>query len=476
MNDQNFLNNFLEEMDNPNPFTESEPQTETSPVTVQEESKPIQEAESIPANFPKENAPVQPKVETAETPSTIAEESESEPEQDEQEENPDEQTDSPEKDEPQVSLLSDDPFEAAIQKSAEQSKARLIGTLAAKNPVFKYGNVSEPITDKDLTFDDLRKKYENDFPEFEESKKISWTVTYGKISETVVSPTKIKIFTFKASIEKSDKFIAELKKAKKDEDKNPDCIVKPTVTAQKKGDASALPAAEALMPSYKGFFVDYDEAIKSGKAICFVPAKDGQIYEVRKNKIGIFQSPAKAIGEFPEISTKFVMSLPKIPMFLLYQVISFFRAISRKAKLEVLVHLVYDTEIQKYNVIVPTQKVTNVSVDSKTEEYPDHIIHVMDIHSHNVMSAKFSSIDDNDEKVTRLYGVVGRLDKAMPDISLRASNAGKFIELNSEEIFDFESTYPEEWFDNLDHAMAEAICESEQNSEYGKVYETRKTA
>jgi hypothetical protein len=101
------------------------------------------------------------------------------------------------------------------------------------------------------------------------------------------------------------------------------------------------------------------------------------------------------------------MGLPKIPMFLLHQVISFFREISRNAKLEVLVHLVFNTNTEKYDVIVPTQKVTKVSVDSKNEEYPDHLIHVMDIHSHNVMAAKFSSIDDEDEKATRLYGVIG---------------------------------------------------------------------
>lgn len=214
------------------------------------------------------------------------------------------------------------------------------------------------------------------------------------------------------------------------------------------------------MPDYKGFYMDYDVAMQSHKVITLVPAKDGKIYEIRKNKIGTFQSPARAIGEFADLKTEFVLSLPKIPMFLLYQVISFFREISIKHTFEALVHLIYDTREEKYNVIVPEQKVTKVSVDAATKEYPEHMVHVMDIHSHNVMAAKFSGIDDADEKATRLYGVIGKLNKMMPEIALRASNGGKFIELNPDEIFDFEATYPEEWFDSLDHKMAEAICES----------------
>jgi PRTRC genetic system protein A len=394
MENTNCLNDFLEEMDNDNPFAAEVNETET-------------------------------KIEIEQT--------------------------APKSQEP----LLDDDFDAALKASAEKSKERLTGALADKNPIFKYAGTSEPITDKDITFDELRKKYESDFPELEDDKSISWTVTYGKINESISNPTKEKVFAVKAKIEKSDKFIADLKKAKKDTDKNPECVIKPTVSAQKKGDALAA------MPSYKGFFMNRDEAIESKKAISFVPARDGRIYEIRQNPIGIFQSPARAIGEFPDLIAKFVMGLPKIPMFLLHQVISFFRAILQKAELEALVHLVYNTNSEKYDVIVPKQKVTKVSVDAELQEYPEHLIHVLDIHSHNVMAAKFSATDDKDEKATRLYGVIGKLNQAIPEISFRASNGGKFIELNAEEIFDYDSTYPEEWFDNLNHAMAEAICESE---------------
>ena len=454
MENTNFVSDFLEDMDNqPSPEVSSQPETTPAAEAANQASQP-QEAVVIPPSVPREPALVESKIVIAGIPPITAE-TKTKPEQTEQKSAPTETV--------QESLLDDtDPFEAALKASENASKERVTAALAAKNPVFKHATVTEAITDADITFDDLRKKYETDFPELEDAKSISWTVNYGKVTETIAAPTKEKVYEVKAKIEQSDKFVAEIKKAKKEADKNPDCIVKPTVRAQKKGDCLTAMQKPTKFPSYKGFFTERDKAIESQKAISFVPARDGRIYEIRQNPIGIFQSPARAIGEFPDLTASFTPKLPKIPFFLLHQVIGFFREISRKATLEVLVHLVYDLKIQKYNVIVPKQKVTEMSVEAETEDYPEHVIHVMDIHSHNVMEAKFSPIDDGDEKATRLYGVIGRLNRVLPEISLRASNGGKFIELNADEIFDYEATYPEEWFDNVNHAMAEAICETEK--------------
>ena len=131
------------------------------------------------------------------------------------------------------------------------------------------------------------------------------------------------------------------------------------------------------------------------------------------------------------------MNLPKIPMHLLMFIWDFFAALSDKYEWEALVHILYDTKRQKYTVRVPKQEITKVSVDSvMEEEYPEHLIHVMDIHSHNTMVAKFSAIDDNDEKATRLYAVMGRLDKVLPEITVRASCGGEFIPLDPADVFE----------------------------------------
>ena len=147
------------------------------------------------------------------------------------------------------------------------------------------------------------------------------------------------------------------------------------------------------------------------------------------------------------------MTLPKIPIHLLMRVLNFFRQLSDRNELEALVHILYDTDLGRYTLCVPKQELTHTSVHCVLEEeYPDHLIHVMDIHSHNTMPAKFSGIDDDDEKATRLYAVVGRLDRVLPDITLRASCGGQFIPLRCEEVFEtgFKAyPYPSEWNDRI---------------------------
>jgi hypothetical protein len=93
-----------------------------------------------------------------------------------------------------------------------------------------------------------------------------------------------------------------------------------------------------------------------------------------------------------------------------------------------------------------------MSVDAQLEqEYdPNHYIHVMDIHSHNSMPAKFSSVDNEDEKATRLYAVIGKLDRFLPDISVRISNGGKYLPISPETVFEgFDAEYPDLWPDNI---------------------------
>ena len=58
-----------------------------------------------------------------------------------------------------------DPFTAALATAKAQSDSRLAESCAAREAVFSYGKAKEPITDRDCTFEDLREKYEADFPE-----------------------------------------------------------------------------------------------------------------------------------------------------------------------------------------------------------------------------------------------------------------------------------------------------------------------
>lgn len=339
----------------------------------------------------------------------------------------------------------EDPFSAALKRAKAQSDERLTENLAEKAAVFSYGKAKDPIDDRDGTFEDLRLKYETDFPELSESKKVSWSVSYGKVTKTIVNPGSDKVYDIKAEIEKSKVFLDGIKKAKTDADKQPECLVKPRVTAQSKG--------EQRLPSYKECCLTLADAQASTKPIVILPARNGKIYEMRKTPVGTFTAPADYLPEFPEVHSGFQMALPKIPMHILMFIINFFEKLSDRYELEALVHILYDTVHHKYTIRVPQQELTHTSVHSVMEEdYPEYLIHVMDIHSHNTMPAKFSVIDNDDEKATRLYAVVGRLDKVFPDITVRAGCAGKYVYLQPQEVFEtnFKAyPYPSIWDEKI---------------------------
>ena len=396
-NTNNPLDQFLEMEDDFDPFTDAE--SSESPESVKEETSNA--PEQAPATEPVKEEIPKPETGPVETPV-------------------------------QTALVDDapDPFAAALATAKAQSEARMTETLAEKDAWFVYGKAKEPVTDRDATFEDMQQKYEDDFPELSESKKVEWTVTYGKETKTVTNPGSDKVYEIKAEIEKSKKFLDALKKAKTDDDKKTECTVKPRIKAQSKGKIMRL-------PSYKDFCESKEEARKSEKAIVLLPSSDGRLYQIRKTAVGDFIAPVEKLPEFQTIVPGFQMNLPKSPMHMLLYLWEFFASLSDKYELEALAHILYDTRRQKYTVRIPKQELTKVSVESvMEEEYPEYLIHVMDIHSHNTMPAKFSAIDDGDEKATRLYAVMGRLDRVLPEITVRASCGGEFIPLDPAEVFE----------------------------------------
>ena len=80
----------------------------------------------------------------------------------------------------------------------------------------------------------------------------------------------------------------------------------------------------------------------------------------------------------------------------------------------------------------------------------------MDIHSHNSMKAVFSAIDDQDERSTRLYLVIGRLDRFFPEISARISCGGSFVPIEPGLVLEgLDSSFPAEWSGKVVHQLPE---------------------
>lgn len=311
---------------------------------------------------------------------------------------------------------------------AADSADALLAKLASKPPVFEYGSIKDEISDPTFTFEQLRVKMSADCPELEARAHVSWTVSYAGITERV-SDAENSIFEVKAKIEKGKKFKETIKKLKS-KDKEPVCAVKPTVTAQKKG---VLP-----FPPYKGMFVSTEQAAQSDKAIAYIPARDGNVYEMRRNEIGTFIAPSQRITELDDIRAVFQMSLPRLPASLLSQIIAFFRRVCVEygRDLEALVNVLWDRQEKEYVLHVPPQKIDAMSVTTDLSQQPDpaRVLHVMDVHSHNTMSAQFSKVDDRDEQATRLYMVIGRLDRYYPEIRCRFACGGRHVEIPAEQI------------------------------------------
>ena len=334
------------------------------------------------------------------------------------------------------SAKADTPAKATESKATDVEQA-----LEDKPPVFEYAGVMENIDDASKTFDELRIEKASDFPELEDGKRVSWTVEYGKLTRAVSDPKGTSIGKMKSDIEDSKEFADALKK--RGADKNPVCKIKPRVTAQSKGTPSA----------YKGVFINMDEAKASGKVISIVPSRDGKVYEIRNTNMGKFVTPITGSDMLDNVQAGFIPALPLIPMELIVTVMTFFRHYMRLGgETEALVNVYWDKVNPGYFVDVPKQVVTKASVNSQinADLTDERYIHYMDIHSHNSMKAYFSGIDDSDERATRLYTVIGHLDKYLPDIKTRFSNGGEFFEIDPADVFErVELSFPVEWTDNV---------------------------
>ncbi len=340
------------------------------------------------------------------------------------------------------------PLMAAMDLQEQQNARQAAAPVFAQLPVFSYNGNEEPIENTEQTFEELRLAKADDFPEFDEAQSISWTVTYGKIVKNVATPRKTKIGDLKREIESSKDFMDALKKAK---DKRPKCIVKPTVKMQKKGEGT-----------YKGIFPRMADARASDKTICFIPARDGHVYERRVTGAGEFITPTSGVKYLDEIRAGFSPALPRIPYVLLEQAAALFRCLmdcgTDSQPLEALVHIYWDRVEQEFFLHVPHQYVGKMSVDVILDGDDllddERYLHYADLHSHNNMPARFSPIDDRDERANRVYMVMGRLDRYFPELSVRVCNGGHFCAIPPEQVLEPrpQADFPPEWLDRIKRA------------------------
>lgn len=157
----------------------------------------------------------------------------------------------------------------------------------------------------------------------------------------------------------------------------------------------------------------------------------------------------------PEIEEE-INFLPagKIPYEKLQEIVQFFKDVMniKKAEQEAMAHILWN-ETEGYHIGIPDQTVSKASVRYDFDHIKQGDIIVLDIHSHNTMSAFFSGTDDGDDKKGIYYsGVVGKLDNDKPDFKWRFNLNNVKREAKLEEIFDNPPatlSTPTEWLEKV---------------------------
>jgi len=192
----------------------------------------------------------------------------------------------------------------------------------------------------------------------------------------------------------------------------------------------------------------------------YIVRSDG-LWEVRKNKIGIFctqryAGDVKGYEEEHSLEEGVKLSLPKIPRKYLYQIISFFKKLIEETAFEAYIQIYWNPELEEYFLNCPKQAVSAGRLEYVASEVDAKNTLVCEIHSHNTMSAFFSGADDDDEKKRgdRFFGVIGNLDTISPTMKLSfIIGGGDRVMIPIEDLFEDES-FPQEWLEQVTYLTA----------------------
>lgn len=187
------------------------------------------------------------------------------------------------------------------------------------------------------------------------------------------------------------------------------------------------------------------EELESDKDFCLGMFSDG-VWESRRNDIGLF-SYLKHPFQVPYLSKPgykvFELALPKIPYGIILGISEFYKKImGSHAGAEAMVQIWWNRKKEEYFTYVPVQKVGAASVrfdHSEELQNDSNVIWVMDTHSHNTMNAFFSGGDNADEKSTRIFGVLGKLNTDNWESKWRAGCNGQYVDLSMEDILDMDA-------------------------------------
>jgi hypothetical protein len=144
----------------------------------------------------------------------------------------------------------------------------------------------------------------------------------------------------------------------------------------------------------------------------------------------------------------------KIPGEIFWDILAFFKKVAEHHDAEALCRVYKNGE--KYEIVVPEQCCSKTRVETLRPFEQEEVAgeKVFEIHSHGNIRGFFSSVDDNDEIFSGIYGVIGNLaDPLGPDVFFRVCVGRQFAYVTLADLFD-------EGIDrNLSVALPEAMQE-----------------
>lgn len=193
------------------------------------------------------------------------------------------------------------------------------------------------------------------------------------------------------------------------------------------------------------------------KPVSYVMQGDG-LWEVRRNLIGTFRrhlSRARVPGLGCHLREGFNLSVPKIPLGILWQAAAFFRRVFELHRSESIVRAIYNRKAKRYFLDCPPQEVSSAHCAFDRPKVPEGCVVVAEIHSHGGLPAGFSDVDDGDEVADRFFGIVGRVADLFPQTCFRISVGGTRFSVGVADLFDTgcdpicSARFPAEWLDQV---------------------------
>jgi PRTRC genetic system protein A len=179
---------------------------------------------------------------------------------------------------------------------------------------------------------------------------------------------------------------------------------------------------------------------KLASGITYALCSNG-VFECRKLPGGgMVSTKVDGVKGLPEGKEEIRFLSKKVPVRIYCEILRFFRSVEKhyKANLEAYVEIGYNPSTEDYFLYAPQQFVGPASVKYEINDFvkdnPGCWI-IGNFHSHPTFSAYFSGTDDKNDVRDQFSGVVGNIQKAMPEVNIRFAAGGKHIPLTFEDLF-----------------------------------------